>query len=93
MLGIDKPGTYQPLALSTFAEPIPIITVSLSGDPTYARNTTATTKDGTTKAKRDSTPTTTTYSEPFKMIRPYLPKDVRDGKFGSDDGWAIKGSS
>ncbi|KAJ5594873.1 uncharacterized protein N7459_001081 [Penicillium hispanicum] len=66
LLGIDAPGIYQPASFELL-EPIPVITVALNGDPTYAPS--ETTDEPATKVKRNGVPTTTRYVRDPRFIK------------------------
>lgn len=76
LLGIEGPGTHQPS--SGFLEPIPVISVSSSGYPTYAPSYTA--DERATKVRRDDLPTTITNIRTIKyeILDENLPKKCQN---------------
>ncbi|KAJ5899651.1 hypothetical protein N7495_004395 [Penicillium taxi] len=51
LLGINGPGKFQPTIPTNFIDPIPVITVSANGDPTYTPS--SETHDLATEVKRE----------------------------------------
>ncbi|PWY81707.1 hypothetical protein BO94DRAFT_148256 [Aspergillus sclerotioniger CBS 115572] len=76
LLGISGAGTYLPSAVSEFTEPIPVITVSTNGDPTYVPS--KTTRQPATEVKRAETPTVS--DAKYRILEAALGKRPEVGK-------------
>ncbi|KAL4919522.1 hypothetical protein BDW62DRAFT_199841 [Aspergillus aurantiobrunneus] len=81
LLGLDKPGTYQPSSVSAqFDQPLPVINVTADGDPVYGAPT-RTIHETATKARRaGAVPTETMVrtDEYFDLLRQYMPHTEED---------------
>ena len=79
LVGIGRPGVYQPFIAPGSSKQIPVVTVLNNGDPRYSP--TQTTGQSATKVKRTETeiPTETKYlpTKRFELFGKVVPKDPR----------------